>query len=56
MDGELEKKRPETVAGMKRRVKKLWQDLDINMVAKNAQGMKKRLKSIITSRGEWTGD
>ena len=56
MDGELEKKRPETVADMKRQVKKLWQDLDINMVAKNAQGMKKRLKSIITSRGEWTGD
>jgi hypothetical protein len=34
----------------------LWNDMDQDMVVKQTGKMKKRLKSTISSRGEWTGD
>jgi len=56
MDGKLEKNRPKTINTMKRRLKQLWGELDQDTISKQAGRMKKRLKSIIFSRGEWTGD
>ena len=56
MDGKLEKNRPKTINTMKRRLKQLWGKLDQDTISKQAGRMKKRLKSIISSRGEWTGD
>ncbi len=56
MDGALQENRPKTMTALKRRVKKLWQDMDQDMVEKQAGKMKKRLKSVIASGGEWTGD
>ena len=56
MDTNLLKNRPKTIPAMKRRLTKLWNDMDQDMVVKQAGKMKNRLKSIISSRGEWTGD
>jgi transposase len=54
MDGQLEKEtRPKTINAMKRRLKKLWDDYDQDAISKQAGGMKKRLKSVISSGGEW---
>jgi hypothetical protein len=57
MDGQLaKKKRPQTINAMKRRLKKLWDDYDRDAISNKIGGMKKRLKSVISSGGEWTGD
>jgi hypothetical protein len=55
MDTELLKNRPKTNPALKRRLAKLWNDMDQDMVVKQADKMEKRIKSIISSRGEWTG-
>ncbi len=56
MSGKLEKNRPKSVPALKRRLKELWNDMDQDMAVKQAERMEKRLKSIISSHGEWTGD
>jgi transposase len=56
MEDKLEKSRPKTLGAMKRRLRELWDDMDQNMVVQQAEKMKKRLKSVITTRGDWTGD
>jgi transposase len=52
----LDKKRPTTLESMKKRIQELWRQLDMDSVERQVDGMKKRLKSIIASGGEWTGN
>ena len=54
MKGELAKNKPETIDALKRRIKRTWESIDPNSIQKQAEGMKKRLKLIIQSRGEMT--
>ena len=56
MHNKLENKRPTTINALKRRLTKLWNDLDQDGVERQAGRMAKRLKSVISSCGEWTGD
>jgi transposase len=56
LDGELRKNRPKSIPALERRLQKLWKGVDLNSVVKQAQNMDNRLKSIITSKGEWTGN
>ena len=56
MFDKLENKRPTTINGLKRRLKKLWEDLDQDGIERQAGHMQKRLKSVISSGGEWTED
>ena len=52
--GELQKNRPKTIPAMKSRLTKLWNDMDQDMVVKQADKMKKRLTLVISSAGDWT--
>ena len=54
IEGELDKKRPKTLATLKTRVREIWDSLDIDIVRKQVKSMKTRLKFIINSGGEWT--
>ena len=56
MFNKLENKRPTTINGLKRRLTKLWEDLDHDGIERQAGHMQKRLKSVISSGGEWTED
>lgn len=56
MATELDSDPPATLAGLKRRLKTLWRNLDLEMVVKMVDGMPDRLRRAIRSRGEWTGD
>jgi hypothetical protein len=50
----LQNNRPKTLPALKTRVKKYWDEVDLDSVRKQVAHMKKRLKSIIDSGGEWT--
>jgi transposase len=54
MKESLQKKRPQSLEALQARVKKIWEEFDINIVARQAAAMPKRLRTIIASRGEWT--
>lgn len=53
---QLEKKRPKSLEGLKRLILRIWADLDMDSVEKQAAGMKKRLRAIIASGGEMTAN
>ena len=55
MDEKLEEKPPKTLNALKRRVKKIWRDLDQEVIKNMARGMKKRLKSVIKNKGGFIG-
>ena len=55
MDGKLANKRPTTIPALKMRLTKLWDDMDQDAVVRQAAHMQKRLKSLISSGGEWAG-
>jgi hypothetical protein len=52
----LASKPPKTMEALKARVKAYWAEQDMDSVAAQVAGMKKRLKSIIASGGEWTAN
>jgi hypothetical protein len=54
MKGSLMNRRPSSLEGLKRRLKQIWDDLDQDSAQKAAENVKKRLKKIIASGGEWT--
>jgi transposase len=54
MKAELGGSKPNTIDGLKRKIKQIWGDLDQESVEKQADGMKKRLKTIIQTGGEYT--
>ena len=53
MKTELERSKPRSIRTLKR---KIWANVDEEFVQKQAEGMEKRLKSIIESRGEFTAN
>ena len=46
--------RPKSLDALKRRVRKIWIEIERGSVKKQVKTMKKRRKSIIASGGEWT--
>lgn len=54
MKNELERSKPRSISTLKRKIQKIWTNVDDDSVQKQADGMEKRLKSIIQSGGEYT--
>ena len=54
MDGELLDNPPKTLLALKRRLNKIWREMDLKMIVKMADGMKKRLLTVVRTKGEWT--
>jgi hypothetical protein len=54
MKEKLQNNRPKTLEALKRRIRKVWDEVDPETLTKQARGVKIRLKSIIASGGEWT--
>ena len=55
MESELEENPPQTTLALKRRVRKIWKDLDQDVLVKMAKGMKKRLRTVIQQGGNCIG-
>ena len=55
MKTELERSKPRSIRTLKRKMQQIWANVD-EEVQKQAEGMEKRLKSIIESRGECTAN
>jgi transposase len=56
MKTELERSKPRSIRTLKRKMQQIWAHIDEDFVQKQAEGMKKRLKSIIESGGEFTAN
>ena len=57
MKEELERKANQnTIIALKRKIQQIWVKVDEESVQKQADGVQKRLKSIIKSGGEFTGN
>ena len=56
MKTELERSKPRSIRTLKRKMQQIWANVDEEFVQKQAEGMEKRLKSIIESRGEFTAN
>ena len=56
MQGKLEINRPKSLQALKRRVQKIWNEMPTASVVLQAENMKNRLRSIISSNGEWTAN
>lgn len=56
MKNELERSKPRSIIALKRKIQKIWANVDEDFVQKQADGMQKRLKSIILSGGEFTAN
>jgi transposase len=56
MKNELERNKPRSIHTLKRRIQQIWANIDEDFVQKQADGMKKRLKSVIESGGEYTAN
>ena len=56
MKNELERSKPRTIRTLKRKIQEIWATVDQESVQKQADGMEKRLKSIIESGGEFTAN
>ena len=54
MDGELLGNPPKTLLALKRRLNKIWREMDLKMIVKMADGMKKGLLTVVRTKGEWT--
>ena len=56
MKTELERSKPRSIRSLKRKMQQVWANIDEDFVQKQADGMQKRLKSIIESGGEFTAN
>jgi len=56
MKAELERSKPRSIPALKRKIQQIWANVDADFVQKQAEGMQKRLKSIIKSGGDFTGN
>ena len=56
MKTELERSKPRSIRTLKRKMQQIWANIDEDFVQKQADGMEKRLKSIIESGGEFTAN
>ena len=56
MKAELERSKPRSIPALKRKIQQIWANVDADFVQKQADGMQKRLKSIIKSGGDFTGN
>jgi len=56
MKTQLERSKPRSIPALKRKIKQIWANVDEDFVPKQADGMGKRLKSIIQSGGEFTAN
>ena len=56
MKAELERSKPRSIRTLKRKMQQIWANVDADFVQKQADGMQKRLKSIIKSGGDFTGN
>ena len=56
MKTELERSKPRSIPTLKRKIQQIWANIDEESVQKQADGMEKRLKSIIESGGEFTAN
>ena len=56
MKTQLERSKPRSIPALKRKIKQIWANVDEDFVPKQADGMGKRLKSIIHSGGEFTAN
>ena len=55
MKDDLEESPPQTTAALKRRVRKIWKELDQEVINKMAHGMKQRLLDVIKHKGAFIG-
>jgi len=56
MKEKLERGKPRSIPALKRKIQQIWANVEEESVQKQADGMQKRLKSIIKSGGEFTGN
>ena len=56
MKEKLERSKPRSIPALKRKIQQIWANVEEESVQKQADGMQKRLKSIIKSGGEFTGN
>ena len=56
MKTELERSKPRSIRTLKRKMQQIWANVDEEFVQKQAEGMEKRLKSTIETRGEFTAN
>lgn len=56
MKTQLERSKPRSIPALKRKIKQIWANVDEDFVPKQADGIGKRLKSIIQSGGEFTAN
>jgi hypothetical protein len=55
-EGETGEKQTPSIPALKRKIQQIWANVEEESVQKQADGMQKRLKSIIKSGGEFTGN
>jgi len=53
MNAEIEKAPPTSVAGLKRKIKKVWNDIPLEFMQNSANSMKKRMRTLIKNGGEY---
>src|SRR3954454_22332592 len=56
MKTQLERSKSRSIPALKCKIKQIWANVDEDFVPKQADGMEKRLKSIIQSGGEFTAN
>jgi hypothetical protein len=56
MKEKLERSKPRSIPALKRKIQQIWANVEEESVQKQADGMQKRLKSIIKSGGEFTAN
>ena len=52
MEDKIAENPPKTVKALKRKIKKVWADLDQDVLRTMAEGMQQRLKDVIAKKGE----